>query len=51
MAAWETGTHLRTLVAQDPEITKKVSAKDLDHVFDPATHFRDVARTFKGLGL
>jgi adenylosuccinate lyase len=51
MQAWETGEHLKALLAKDPDIAAKVSAKDLDQVFDIKTHFRDVNRTFKAVGL
>ncbi|HMP75993.1 MAG TPA: adenylosuccinate lyase [Kiritimatiellia bacterium] len=51
MQAWETGEHLKALLAKDPDIAAKVFAKDLDTVFDIKTHFRDVNRTFKAVGL
>ncbi len=51
MQAWETGEHLKALLAKDPDIAAKVSTKDLDQVFDIKTHFRDVNRTFKAVGL
>ncbi|MEI6563278.1 MAG: adenylosuccinate lyase [bacterium] len=51
MAAWETRQNLRDLVEADPEIMTKVTAADLDRVFDLAVHFKDVARTFKAVGL
>ena len=51
MRAWETGEHLKALLAKDPDIAAKISAKDLDKVFDIKTHFRDVNRTFKAVGL
>jgi adenylosuccinate lyase len=51
MAAWDSRRNLRDLIEADPEIMAKVSAGDLDQVFDLATHFRDVARTFKAVGL
>ena len=51
MNSWNTGRDLRTLLEADPEIMARVSAADLDKVFDISVHFRDVARTFKAVGL
>jgi adenylosuccinate lyase len=51
MAAWETRQSLRGLIEADSEIMEKVTASDLDKVFDLGVHFRDVARTFKAVGL
>ncbi len=51
MRAWETGEHLKDLLAKDPDIAQHVGADDLDRVFDIKTHFRDVNRTFKAVGL
>lgn len=51
MAAWNTRQSLRCLIEADKEIMAKVTAADLDRVFDLATHFRDVSRTFKAVGL
>ncbi len=51
MASWETGADLRALIEGDPEIMKKVAPGDLERVFDLKTHFRDVERTFKAVGL
>ncbi len=51
MRAWETGEHLKALLAKDPALAKQVTAKDFDRVFDIRTHFRDVNRTFKAVGL
>ena len=51
MRAWETGEQLKALLAADPDIRDKVTAKDLDRVFDIRTHFRDVNRTFQAVGL
>jgi len=51
MAAWKTKRNLRDLIESDPEIMAKISATDLDQVFNLATHFRDVRRTFKAVGL
>lgn len=51
MRAWETGAQFKDLLAADPDIADKVSPSDLDQVFDITTHFRDVNRTFKAVGL
>ena len=51
MKSWETKIPLRKLLEADRTLKRKVSKKDLDHVFDVRTHFRDVNRTFKTLGL
>ena len=51
MAAWETRQDLRGLIEADSEVMTKVTSADLDKVFDLSVHFRDVARTFKAVGL
>jgi adenylosuccinate lyase len=51
MAAWEGKGNLKTLLAADDEVNKSVTTQDLDRVFDLKTHFRDVERTFKAVGL
>ncbi|NQU39430.1 MAG: adenylosuccinate lyase [Lentisphaerae bacterium] len=51
MACWESGVPLKELVAGDAEIMKKVKPEDLERVFDLQTHFVDVDRTFKVVGL
>ena len=51
MRAWETGEQLKDLLRADKDVKAKVSAKDLDRVFDIRTHFKDVNRTFKLVGL
>ena len=51
MAAWDTRQSLRGLIEADAEIMAKVTAADLDQVFNLATHFKDVNRTFKAVGL
>ena len=51
MRAWETGEQLKDLLRADKQVMAKVTEKDLDKVFDIRTHFRDVNRTFKEVGL
>lgn len=51
MKAWETGEQLRDLLRKDAEVMAAVTEADLARVFDIRTHFRDVNRTFKAVGL
>ena len=51
MRCWETGAPLQELLRTDPEVSGKVSAKELEKAFDLSRHFKDVNRTFKALGL
>jgi adenylosuccinate lyase len=51
MQAWETGEQLKDLLRKDAEVMKAVTEADLQRVFDVRTHFRDVNRTFKAVGL
>ena len=51
MQAWETGEQLKDLLRKDAEVMKAVTEADLKRVFDVKTHFRDVNRTFKAVGL
>ena len=51
MQSWETGADFRSLLEADEEIGKKVGREDFDRVFDLNVHFKDVARTFKAVGL
>ena len=51
MKSWETGEQLIDLIRQDAEVMAKVTEADLARVFDIRTHFRDVNRTFKAVGL
>lgn len=51
MQAWETGEQLQELLRKDAEVMKAVTGADLKRVFDVKTHFRDVNRTFKAVGL
>lgn len=51
MKSWETGKEFRSLIEADTKIMKKLTPKDLDHVFDLKVHFKDVDRTFKAVGL
>ena len=51
MQCWETGRSLQELMQQDADIGKKIKPAELASAFDIRTHFKDVNRTFKKLGL
>jgi adenylosuccinate lyase len=51
MKAWETGGHFQDLLRADDEVMARVTGADLKRVFDLKTHFRDVTRTFRAVGL
>lgn len=51
MQAWETGEHLSQLLQHDAEVMRVITPTDVKKVFAVKTHFRDVARTFKAVGL
>jgi adenylosuccinate lyase len=51
MACWETKRPLQQLLLEDEEVMKKLKASDIAKAFDLKTHFRDVNRTFKMVGL
>ncbi len=51
MRAWEEGADFKTLLIQDEEVMAAVSEKELNKLFDLNTHFRNVDKTFKKLGL
>ena len=51
MKCWETGADLKGLLEADPDVRKQIPEGALDKAFDIKTHFRDVNRTFKSLGL
>jgi adenylosuccinate lyase len=51
LRSWDTGIALRSLLEADPQVMAKVTPADLDRVFDVSTHFKDVGRTFKAVGL
>jgi adenylosuccinate lyase len=46
MAAWESESNFRERVANDTRITKFLSVKDLDHIFDLQRHLRNVDKIF-----
>jgi adenylosuccinate lyase len=51
MKSWDTATPFKELLLQDKEVMKHLSREELDRLFDLQAHFRDVDRTFKGVGL
>lgn len=51
MQVWEQGADFKALLAADADVSKKVSTKELDALFDVKQHFRHVDRIFKKLGL
>jgi adenylosuccinate lyase len=42
MRCWETGTPLRELLAQDPDVTARLDREAVDALFDPAWYLRNV---------
>ena len=51
MKCWESGNDLKELLLADRDVMSAVNAKKLEEVFNIQTHFRDIDRTFKKLGL
>jgi len=51
MRSWDTEEDFRTLLESDPEIQAVLSKDDFDKVFSVESHFKDIKRTFKLLGL
>jgi adenylosuccinate lyase len=51
MACWETKQPLKELLLADKEVGNYLSKSELDDLFNLETHFRDVDRTFKAVGL
>ncbi len=51
LRAWETGEDLKALLLADRDVSRAISAKDLDKAFDLSRHFRDIDRTFRMVGL
>jgi adenylosuccinate lyase len=49
MRAWETGESFRALLEEDPEISKVLTIKDLDHSFSLDRQLRHVDRIFDRL--
>lgn len=51
LRAWEKDEDFKALLAADEEVMGALKKKDLDRLFDLKTHFRNVDKTFKKLGL
>jgi adenylosuccinate lyase len=47
MAAWREGLNFRELVSQDPEITSRISKKQLERVFDVQRQLKNVDKIYK----
>ena len=42
MTSWDTGRHLRDLLAEDPDVSGRLDASALDALFDPSWYLRHV---------
>lgn len=51
MKAWETETHFRTLIEQEPRITEVLSQDQIDDCFDYTYHLKNVDQIFARIGL
>lgn len=51
MKAWETETHFRTLIEQEPQITKVLSQDQIDDCFNYTYHLKNVDQIFARMGL
>jgi len=49
MTSWQTGTMFRDLLADEPEVTKHLTADQLDACFDLRRSLSNVHRTFDAL--
>lgn len=51
MKCWETGRPLKELLLEDSLVMDILTPEELDELFHLETHFRDIERTYEGLGL
>jgi adenylosuccinate lyase len=51
MRAWQERKPFRALLADDPEVTARLTPADLDGCFDPAWYLRNVDAIYKRVGL
>ena len=52
MATWQTpGQSFQDLLLADPELMKLVSAREIQALFNPRIHFREVNNTFQKVGI
>lgn len=51
MRAWDHGGHLRDYLKEEPEVTNRLSAEQIDELFDYEYHLRHIDVAFERLGL
>ncbi|WP_077324454.1 adenylosuccinate lyase [Virgibacillus siamensis] len=51
MQAWETETHFKKLVEEDPDISTKLTQAEIDDCFDYTYHLKNVDAIFNRIGL
>lgn len=51
MNAWETETHFKTLIEQEPRITEVLAQDQIDDCFDYTYHLKNVDQIFARMGL
>jgi adenylosuccinate lyase len=49
--AWDNGVHLRELLGENDEVRARISAEQLNEIFDLAPHLKHIDATFERLGL
>ena len=49
--AWDSGVHLQQLLRENPEVCSRLSAAQLEDIFDVAPHLKHIDATFNRLGL
>jgi adenylosuccinate lyase len=51
MQAWKTSDSFEELVRSDTRITALLKPEQLDKIFNPASHFKNIDRIFRSAGL
>lgn len=51
MRAWQTSANFEELVRSDERITKLLKPEQLNKIFNPATHFKNIDKIFRSVGL
>jgi adenylosuccinate lyase len=51
MAAWQGRQPLKELLAADPEVTQRLSAEELERLFDYGYYVKHIDAAFQRLGL
>lgn len=51
MKAWQTSTNFENLVRSDKRITSLLKIEQLNKIFNPATHLKNIDRIFRSVGL